>query len=98
MEIEYRRAIMESTIMVTLIIFRFLSPVTSIIQTLPAKVLEQWVEATREVRVLVSLRASLLFAFCALPASKTAFVGRGEQACTAGGNTSMLDDACCGGR
>ena len=46
-----------------------------------AKVLEQWVETTREVRVFGLLRARL-FAFCALSASEPTYVGRGETMAT----------------
>ena len=46
-----------------------------------AKVLEQWMETTREVRVFGLLRARL-FAFCALSASEPTCVGRGETMAT----------------
>ena len=75
MEIEYRRGVDNGN---ADYFSRF--PVTSL-QTLLAPVLDQWVEATREVRVLASLRARLV-AFCALSASEPTYVGRGETMAT----------------
>ena len=71
MEIEYRRGVDNGN---ADYFSRF--PLTSL-QTLPAPVLDRWVEATREVRVLASLRARLV-AFCELSASEPTYVGRGE--------------------
>ena len=75
MEIEYRRGVDNGN---ADYFSRF--PVNSL-QTLPAKVVEKWEEATREVRVLATLRARLV-EFCALSASDPTFVGRGEQMAT----------------
>ena len=75
MEIEYRRGVDNGN---ADYFSRF--PITSL-QALPAEVLELWMEATREVRVLSSLRARLV-EFCALSASEPTFVARGEQVAT----------------